>query len=166
MGSLQERLAAREQAAVREVEDLRARVTQLSAQLAQAEENLQRVRDAAELLTEVLAEDIDQVVPAASSAPAVGLPRDLRRWQTVPHRAQDADLATLPGAYRDVLEVMQDAGRAVRCKEVCAALGLASSDGAREAMRGKLLRLVARGWCVQGEPGRFALAPGVCGRMP
>ncbi len=166
MGSLQERLAAREQAAAREVEDLRTQVAQLSARLAQAEGHLQRVRDATGLLAEVLAEDADQAPPVSVSARASGTGRDPRRWQTVPHRSQDADLAALPRSYRDVLEVMEDAGGPVRSKEVCAALGLSSSDGAREAMRGKLLRLVQRGWCLQGEPGRFALAPGVCGRMP
>jgi hypothetical protein len=157
VGSLTERLAAREQAAAEEVERARALIAEASARLEQA--NLTRVRDAAAIPAEVLAED-EPPEPAA-----VPPRRDGPRWQTVPHRSDDPDLCSLPQPYRDVLEVMEDAGRLLTCKEMCRSLRLAVSDGAREAMRGKLLRLTERGWCVQPAPGKLGLAPGVHGRI-
>jgi len=160
VASLQERLAAREQAAAEEVEGLRAELADVTQRLAQAEGYLVRLRDAGQILAEVLAADDDSSVVSAAVAR-----RDPRRWQTVPHRSDDPDLRSLPQAYRDVLEVMEDSGHLLASKEVCRALGLAVADSSREAMRGKLLRLVERGWCVQPAPGRFGLAPGVAGRM-
>lgn len=166
VASLQERLAARVQAAADEVEGLRVRLADTTTRLAEAEANLARVRDAAQILAEVMAEDDADPAAAPAGVPAGAVKRDPRRWQTVPHRSDDADLRSLPQPYRDVLEVMEDSGRLLTSKEICRSLGLAVSNGSREAMRGKLRRLTERGWCAQPAPGRFGLAPGVVGRMP
>lgn len=87
----------------------------------------------------------------------------------VPAFAPGADpsaaLAGLPRAYRDALEVIDDAGEPLRSVDLCRSLGLGVQARVTEAMRGKLNRLVERGWCVSPEAGRYALAPGVCGRI-
>ena len=166
MGSVLERLAAREQAAAGRIEVIRERIAVLAGELGEAEQELERLRIGREVLAEMLAEDVE---PAGASppTPAAGAPkRDGRRWQTVPHRSDDPDLASLPQPYRDVLEVMEDADQPLRSVDLCRSLGLGVKASATEAMRGKLNRLVERGWCVSPETGRYALAPGVAGRMP
>ena len=100
---------------------------------------------------------------AVAAAPAK---RDGRRWQTVPYSVRTIRIAgSLPQPYRDVLEVMDDSGVPLRAVDLCRSLGLGVQARFTEAMRGKLNRLVERGWCVSPESGRYALAPGVCGRI-
>jgi hypothetical protein len=170
MGSLLERLDAREHAAAGRIEEIRARLAALTADLGEAERELERLRIGRAVVAELLAED-----PAASGTavdpPSVSAAPAASRWAMVPGFDPGADpgqaLAGLPQAYRDVLEVIDDTGGSVRSVDLCRALGLGLGVQARvtEAMRGKLNRLVERGWCVSGEPGRYALAPGVTGRI-
>jgi hypothetical protein len=56
-------------------------------------------------------------------------------------------------AYRDVVEVVADAGP-LRAKQVYQALGLPTQPRRREELRIKLKRLVERGWLGRGLPGR------------
>jgi hypothetical protein len=70
----------------------------------------------------------------------------------------------LPVAYRDVVEVVADAGP-LRARQVCQALGLGTEPKRREGMRIKLKRLVGRGWLVEVSPGLFACAAGVAGGL-
>jgi hypothetical protein len=165
MGSVLERLQARERAAAGRVEELTGQIAALTEQLGEAEREVERLRIGRSVLAEVLAEDDEPGTagpPAVSAAPAG---RDGRRWQTVPHRSDDPDLRSLPQPYRDVLEVIDDAAGALRPVDLCRSLGLGVQAGATEAMRGKLKRLTERGWCVSPAPGRYALAPGVRGRI-
>jgi hypothetical protein len=67
----------------------------------------------------------------------------------------------LPVAYRDVVEVLADAGVPLRARQVCQAVGAGAEPRHREGMRVKLKRLVACGWLVEASPGLFACAPGV-----
>jgi hypothetical protein len=69
----------------------------------------------------------------------------------------------LPVAYRDVVEVLVDAGVPLRDMQICQALGLGDQGRHRESMRSKLKRLVRRGWLIEAEPGLFAAASGVAG---
>jgi hypothetical protein len=82
----------------------------------------------------------------------------------VPVFGQDGDGRGLPLAYRDVVEVVADAGP-LRAMQVCQALGVGSEPRHREGMRVKLKRLVARGWLVEVSPGLFACAQGVAGTL-
>jgi hypothetical protein len=166
MGSVLERLAAREQAASGRIEDIREQIAVLASELSQAEAELERLRIGRQVLTEMLAEDVEPAGIAPPAPAARASKRDGRRWQTVPHRSDDPDLASLPQSYRDVLEVMDDADQPLRSVDLCRSLGLGVKASATEAMRGKLNRLIERGWCVSPETGRYALAPGVAGRMP
>jgi hypothetical protein len=168
MGSLLERLDAREHAAAGRVEEIRARLAALTADLGEAERELERLRIGRAVVAELLAEDPAASGPAVDPPPVSAAPA-ASRWAMVPGFDPGADpgqaLAGLPQAYRDVLEVIDDTGEPVRAVDLCRALGLGVQARVTEAMRGKLNRLVERGWCVNGEPGRYGLAPGVTGRI-
>jgi hypothetical protein len=71
----------------------------------------------------------------------------------------------LPVAYRDVVEVLADAGVPLRARQVCQAVGVGAEPRHREGMRIKLKRLVKRGWLVEAEPGLFACAAGVAATL-
>ncbi|GLW99585.1 hypothetical protein Misp02_36720 [Microtetraspora sp. NBRC 16547] len=56
------------------------------------------------------------------------------------------DASVLPQAYQDVLEVLADAGRAMRAGQILAAVGAPAGAAKVEGLRSKLKRLVERGW--------------------
>ncbi|MEU7583550.1 hypothetical protein AB0B50_38925 [Streptomyces sp. NPDC041068] len=64
----------------------------------------------------------------------------------------------LPRAYRDIIEVVQDAHGPVRAKQVVPRIGLPAEVGKIETVRAKLKRLVARGWLEEDDPGLFTVA--------
>jgi hypothetical protein len=166
MGSLLERLEQREAVARRRVEGLRAEMAALTERLAAQEQLLERLEITKSMVVEVLAEeDLSQeaggraAAALTASAPPTGV--------QVPSFAPDgeADGRGLPVAYRDVVEVLADAGVPLRAMQVCQALGLGTEDRHREGMRSKLKRLVGRGWLVEATPGLFAPAEGVAGAL-
>lgn len=170
MGSLLELLAARENAVAESVEAVREQIAVLTGRLVAAEEALMRLRITSETIGEVLGgADVPLEVTAdlaeaviAGAVVAAGPPMS---GVLVPFIGDGIDASALPLVYRDIVEVLDDAGEPVRAGQVCAALGLGSEARHREGMRGKLKRLVERGWCVADADGLFALAPGVCGRI-
>jgi hypothetical protein len=82
---------------------------------------------------------------------------------TVPSWQAGLDPAVLPVAYRDVLEVLADAGRPLRARDIAVGLGLGEDAAKVEGLRSKLKRLVRRGWLVAPEPGLFASTVGTVG---
>jgi hypothetical protein len=94
----------------------------------------------------------DPEAGVGAAAPRVGVP--------VPVFGQDGDGRRLPTAYRDMVEVLADAGVPLRARQVCQAVGTGAEPRHREGMRIKLKRLVARGWLVEVSPGLFACAGG------
>jgi hypothetical protein len=64
----------------------------------------------------------------------------------------------LPRAYRDAVEIMADAGRAMRAGQIAVAMGLPDEAAKREGLRSKLKRLVERGWAREEGPGLFRVA--------
>jgi hypothetical protein len=163
VGSLLERLEQREAAARVRVQELRVELAALAERLADQEALLERLEVTKQTVIEVLAEDgagveADTAAVAVASVPGTGM--------QVPAFTPDADGAgRLPVAYRDVVEVLADAGVALRASQVCRALGLGGEPRHREGMRSKLKRLVGRGWLVEGSPGLFAPADGVAGAL-
>src|SRR6266545_4808878 len=158
MGSLLDRLEAREQAARTRVEALRAEMDRLG-----------RLEITRQTVIEVLAGDAvpgqgaagtdpDPNAGAGAAAPRVGM--------RVPVFSQDGDGGErrLPVAYRDEVEVLADAGP-LRARQVCQAVGVGAEPRHREGMRIKLKRLVERGWLVEAEPGLFACAGGVAAAL-
>jgi hypothetical protein len=169
MGSLLDRLEAREQAARTRVEALRAEMDRLAEHLAAEQELLGRLEITRQTVIEVLAGDAvpgqgaagtdpDPNAGAGAAAPRVGM--------RVPVFSQDGDGGErrLPVAYRDVVEVLADAGP-LRARQVCQAVGVGAEPRHREGMRIKLKRLVERGWLVEAEPGLFACAGGVAAAL-
>jgi hypothetical protein len=100
---------------------------------------------------------VDPEAGVGTAAPRVG--------GQVPVFGQDRDGRRLPVAYRDVVEVLADAGRPLRARQVCQAVGTGAEPRHREGMRIKLKRLVERGWLVEAEPGLFACAAGVAATL-
>ena len=163
MASLLEALQAREAAARARVEALRAEMDRLAEQVAAEQELLGRLEVTTQTVVEVLAGEQlpggDAVVidpEAGVAAAGVGA--------QVPVFGQDGDGRRLPVAYRDVVEVLADAGP-LRARQVCQAVGAGAEPRHREGMRIKLKRLVERGWLVEAEPGLFACAAGVAAAL-
>lgn len=142
MGSLLERLAEREAAARGRVERLRAEIASLSAELAAVEETVSRLVVTRETVLSVLAADDDG--DAGVAAP--------------PAAAEAGDAVAGSAAYRQVLDVFAGAGRPLRAKDVCQALGAGSEPRQVEGMRAKLKRLVRRRVLAEPEPGQFVMA--------
>jgi hypothetical protein len=159
VGTLVELLAEHERAAEARVAALSEQIAVLSGELAVATEAVSRLRITCETVAEVLggAPPDGVAVPTGGGAdgmePASGL--------LVPHRAASVEVSALPRGYRDVLEVLADAGRPLRAGEISVALGLGSRPSNREGMRSKCRRLVERGWLAVDGEGLFALAGGV-----
>jgi hypothetical protein len=74
---------------------------------------------------------------------------------TVPAWQAGVTEAVLPVAYRDVLEVLADAGKPLRTKQIAVALGLGGEHRSVEGLRLKLKRLVKRGWLAEPAAGLF-----------
>ena len=153
MGSLLERLEAREAAARTRMQALRAEMDRLAEQVAAEEELLRRLEITKETVIEILSGDDLPGEGAAGIAPGpdpeggVGAASGMSRvGMQVPVFGQDGHGGGrgLPVAYRDVVEVVADAGP-LRAKQVCQALGVGTEHRRREGMRIKLKRLVERG---------------------
>jgi hypothetical protein len=153
MGSLIEELARREAAARAEAGRLRARIEELTEELARAEEQVTRLAITREEVTRVL-----EGPPAADPVSQVGGsgreagPASPIGAVTVPPWQEGAEPSALPRAYQDLLEVAEDAGRPLRAAEFAAATGQSTAKAKVEGLRSKLKLLAARGW-LSGEPG-------------
>ena len=166
MGSLLEELARREAAARERVERLRER-------LAAEEELLSRLVITRETVEEILGEAAELVEQPAVGIGRVGWHRrpGRGRWPeeglpsggspigvvTVPRWRPGMDASVLPRAYQDVLEVLVDAGGAMRAGKIVAALGLPVEAAKVEGLRSKLKRMAERGWLSEDAPGLFAV---------
>ena len=155
MSSLIEELKRQEEAARAEADRLRARIEELSGDLARAEEQASRLVIAREEVTRVLAEPA-----AAEPAAAPGWqprPGSLIGAVTVPPWQEGTDASVLPRAYQDLLEVAADAGRPLRAGEFAAAAGLPTEKAKVEGLRSRLRLLAARGWLAPAPGGLFTL---------
>ena len=161
MGSLIDALQRREAAARAEAEELRGQIARLSERLVRAEERLSRLVITRETVDEVLSEAgpeaspavmADGTVPSRSGhLPAAGV-------LAVPPWRAGVEASVLPQAYRDLLEVAEDAGRPLRAGQIAAAAGLSTDKAKVEGLRAKLKRLVERGWLAEeAGPGLFGL---------
>ena len=163
MGSLVDELRRRETAARAEAEQLRGQIAELAERLAGVEERLSRLVIARETVDEVLSEAGAEAAPATvmpdgavASRPghlsAVGV-------LAVPPWRAGLEASALPEAYRDLLEVLEDAGRPLRAGQIAAAAGLSTDKAKVEGLRSKLKRLAERGWLAEeAGPGLFGLA--------
>jgi len=189
MGSLMAELEAREAAARGRAEALRARIGELTEQLAAEEELLSRLGITRQTVVEILGggdghqwgllegadgrpggveveQDGDAGVRAALrlNGPVARAALEAARAParvgvgavTVPVWQVGVEEAVLPVAYRDVLEVLADAGKPLRARQIAAALGLGGQRRSVEGLRLKLKRLVQRDWLTEPAVGLFA----------
>jgi len=70
-----------------------------------------------------------------------------------------ADTTPASTAYQQILAVFAATDSRLRAKDICHALGVATTANHTESLRAKLKRLTARGVLIEPEPGLFALAP-------
>jgi chromosome segregation ATPase len=162
MGSLIEELRRREAAARAEAEELRGRIAQLTECLAGAEERLSRLVITRETVEEVLNGSGEQAAPDPVMPDGVAAPRSGHLSPVgvlaVPPWRAGLETPALPEAYRDLLEVAEDAGRPLRAVQIAAAAGLSTDKAKVEGLRSKLKRLVERGWLAEDAgPGLFTL---------
>ena len=161
MGSLLDELQRREAAAGEEAGELRARIAQLTERLAGVEERLSRLVITREMVEEVLSEAGPEASPAA--VPDGPVPSRSGRLSpagvlAVPPWRAGLETSALPQAYRDLLEVAEDAGRPLRAAQFAAAAGLSTDKAKVEGLRSKLKRLAERGWLAEeAGPGLFGL---------
>ena len=166
MGSLIEELRRREEAARAEADRLRARIEELTEELARAEEQVSRLAITREEVTRVLEEP-----PAADPARQDGGPGEKPGHApgigavTVPPWQEGSEASVLPRSYQHLLEVAADAGRPLRAAEFAAATGLSTAKAKVEGLRSKLKLLAARGW-LAGVPGGLFTLPDHAGDTP
>lgn len=154
MGSLAEELERREAAARAEAGRLRARVEELTAELARAEEQVMRLVITREEVARVLEAPPEAALPAGGRAGEP--PAAVRvRASAVPPWQDGADASVLPRAFRDLVEVAEDAGRALRAGEFAAATGQPADKASAERLRAKLKILAAKGWLKKVPGGLF-----------
>ncbi|MEV7394729.1 hypothetical protein [Streptomyces sp. NPDC091215] len=163
MGSLIEELEARESAARSRVEALEAEIAELTARLQGEREVWSRLRITRETVAEVITElgGPGAGVPVAvGSGPQGVVDPGVRVVGAimVPHWREGLSVEVLPDVYRDIVEVVMDAGKPMQAKQVVPRIGLPAVTAKIEGTRGKLKRLVERGWLAEAEPGQFTAA--------
>jgi hypothetical protein len=168
MASLVEELRRREAAARREVDELRGEIERLAERLARAEERLSRLEITRETVAEILGGVGTDEAAGREAEPAAGAadppPAGSRLAGgppvgvvTVPPWRPGLAQSVLPPSYRDLLEVLADAGRPLRAGSIAAAAGLSTDKSKVEGSRPKLKRLAERGWLAEDGPGLFTL---------
>lgn len=160
MPSVRAVLESREKAALVRVEELRTELERVQAALVEAEEALNHRVIGLEQYLEAPAEqdasvgvEPDRLAAAGGGIeePAVAGPTVARKENGVPVDALGAD-------YRLIMAVLGEAGDSLTARQVAVALGWDSSVPSRvEGARGRLKRLLARGWLAEDSPGRFTL---------
>ncbi|MFF0134731.1 hypothetical protein ACFYTG_55865 [Streptomyces mirabilis] len=165
MVSLIEELEAREAAARVRVEELEAEIAELTSRLVGEREAWSRLRVTRETVAEVLAElsgqEVAEIAPLRELvAPETQVEPEVRVVGAimVPHWREGLTTDVLPDVYRDIVEVIADASGPMQAKQIVPRIGLPAVTAKIEGTRGKLKRLVERGWLIEDQPGRFAPA--------
>jgi hypothetical protein len=163
MVSLPEELQAREAAARRRVEELQVEAAELAVRLEKARADLSRLEITRETVAQVLAE-----LSAAEAVPEVPAKDALETEEgsaphgigvmAVPPWREGLVAQVLPDVYRDIVEIVADAPGPLQAKQIVPRIGLEATTAKIEGTRGKLKRLVERGWLAEDAPGRFTLA--------
>jgi hypothetical protein len=102
-----------------------------------------------------VAGDAAPVAPEAASALVGG-----RSVLLIPHRSPGMGEDALPPEYRKIMGILRAAAGPVMAKAVGEKLGIdVKSPGKVEPLRGKLSKLVERGWARKLPDGRFQITP-------
>ena len=178
MGSLLEELTRREAAVRQRIEEIREQIAGLESRLEAEHDRLSRLMITRETVEEILGETAQPVREPFGQAEAVAAAVDavgmvdaaqlqplVRGVVTVPPWRPGMTVAVLPRSYQDTMEIMVDAGRALRAGQIAVAMGLPDEAAKREGLRSKLKRLVERGWAREQGPGLFVVADPVAREM-
>ncbi|MBM7168097.1 hypothetical protein JQK87_06655 [Streptomyces sp. G44] len=160
MVSLPEELQAREAAARRHVEELQTEAAALALRLEKARSRLEIKRETVtQVLAELSAAEAEPDAPAgiAPETNVTSVPHGVGVMMVPPWR-EGLVVAVLPDVYRDIVEITADAPGPVQAKQIVPRIGLPATTGKIEGTRGKLKRLVERGWLDEATPGQFTLA--------
>ncbi|CAM5355005.1 hypothetical protein [Streptomyces hirsutus] len=128
-GVLDQRIETRERELASQAEQLRARIEELTRQLGEFDAESENLRITRKTLLTLPA-------PSPTSEP------------------ERPDIPDHP-AYPQILTALADAGRPMRARDLCQALGLPILPKNTEGIRSKLKRLVSRGILTEAEPGLF-----------
>lgn len=163
MGSLLDELARREAEVRQRIEEIREQVAGLESRLEAEEDRLSRLVITRETVGEILGGAASPVAMSAGEGEAVEPVESVdaqpvvRGVVTVPPWRPGMSAQVLPQAYRDAVEVMADAGGAMRAGQILVAMGMVDGAAKREGLRSKLKRLVERGWAAEDGPGLFTV---------
>lgn len=149
MVSWLDELDRREAAARQEVAELRDQIEELTSRLAEREDVLSRLQITRETMTEILSGSDETVSVGGAETDAGDTETEEHRLPSgspvrvrlVPHWTPELAVGVLPGSYRDIVEVLQDAVHPMRAHHLCAALGLSTDKSKVEGFRSKLKRL-------------------------
>lgn len=163
MVSLPEELQAREAAARQRMEELQVEAAELAVRLERARADLSRWEITRETVVQVLAElsaaeAPPEVVPRNASEPKEAPAPHGIGVMAVPPWREGLVAGVLPDVYRDIVEIVADAPGPLQAKQIVPRIGLEATTAKIEGTRGKLKRLVERGWLDEDTPGRFTLA--------
>lgn len=140
------------------VTELTGEVEALRKQLADAEDELERLEITGQVITQLTADDAD-----AASEPASTRPTQRGFGLLVPPRRQASGVSDLPGDYRSLLDavaaVAAETGGAVTCMQAAQRAGIGLAGRQVENVRAKLKRLEDRGWLRRTAAGKFTIAP-------
>ncbi|MFC8246275.1 hypothetical protein [Streptomyces chartreusis] len=163
MVSLPEELQAREAAARQRMEELQAEAAELAVRLERARADLSRWEITRETVVQVLAElsaaeAVPEVVARDASDPKDAPAPHGIGVMAVPPWREGLVAGVLPDVYRDIVEIVADAPGPLQAKQIVPRIRLEATTAKIEGTRGKLKRLVERGWLDEDTPGRFTLA--------
>ncbi|GAB2972085.1 hypothetical protein GCM10023080_040130 [Streptomyces pseudoechinosporeus] len=157
----------REAVARRRVDELQAETEGLSVHLEGAREDLARLVvtrvTVAEVLAELSAMEAEKQADGAAADPPEVKDATAARGigvVMVPPWREGLVAGVLPDVCRDIVEVVSDAPGPLQAKQIVPRIGLTATTVKIEGTRGKLKRLVERGWLDEDAPGQFTLARG------
>ncbi|MFJ4585620.1 hypothetical protein [Streptomyces echinatus] len=134
----------------------RAELDELEEQLAKQLAEVRAERDELAVAEKVLERMSEQLAEErAAFAPTPGKVGG-RAVMMIPYRAPDVEETMLPPDYQRILSVVRQAAGPVMARQVGEVLGVDVSVRSKlEPLRGKLVRLVDRGWLRKQPDGRF-----------
>lgn len=135
----------------------RAELDQLEERLAKQLTEVRAERDELAVAERVLERVSEQIADERVSASPVPAQVGGRAVMLIPHRTSDVEESLLPPDYQRILATVRQAAGPVMAQQVGELLGVDVSVRARlEPLRGKLVRLVDRGWLRKLPDGRFS----------
>ncbi len=134
----------------------RAELDELEAQLVKQLDAVRAERDELAVAERVFERVSEQLAEERSSARPIPGQVGGQAVMLIPHREPGADEGMLPSDYQRIIAAVRQAAGPVMAREVGEVVGVDVSVKSRlEPLRGKLVRLVDRGWLRKLPDGRF-----------